>query len=219
MISAIVPTLNAQAELPRCFDSLIPAALSGLVREVIVADGGSTDDTLFIADGAGAHIVQAGKLRSAQLAAGARQAKCDWLLFLQPQTVLEPGWQSEVESFLDRHELERPHAAVFRFALDQFGTMARAREMASALRFFFLRLPGGDQGLLMSRRLYQQIGGYRELGALEDIDIVRRIGRRRLVMLRARAISSSTRFRRAGISALVLSVMKVPTRLLARIYR
>jgi glycosyltransferase involved in cell wall biosynthesis len=219
MISVIVPTLNAQGELPRCFDSLIPAALSGLVREVIVADGGSTDDTLFMADGAGAHIVQSGKLRSAQLAAGAQKAKCDWLLFLHPETVLEPGWQSEVETFLDRTELERPRAAVFRFALDQFGTRARWRELTTALRFFFLRLPYGDQGLLISRRLYQAIGGYREIGALEDLDIVRRIGRRRLVILRARAITGSTRFHRPGVTALLLSVMKVPAHVLARIYR
>ena len=57
MISVVIPTLNVGRKLPRCFDSLITAAVRGVVREVIVADGGSSDETLMIADAAGAHIV------------------------------------------------------------------------------------------------------------------------------------------------------------------
>src|SRR4051812_8684973 len=57
MISVVIPTLNSERALPRCFDSLIPAAVRGVVREVIIADGGSTDGTLGVADAAGAHVV------------------------------------------------------------------------------------------------------------------------------------------------------------------
>ena len=74
MVSVIIPTANAERFLPRCFDSLIAAAVRGVVREVIVADGGSCDATLAIADAAGARIVNAGKRRSDQLAAGAAVA-------------------------------------------------------------------------------------------------------------------------------------------------
>ena len=99
MISVVIPTLNAERLLPRCFDSLIIAAVRGVVREVIVADGGSADGTLAIADAAGAHIVRAGRSRASQLLAGSESARGDWLLFLHPETALEPGWEVEVESF------------------------------------------------------------------------------------------------------------------------
>ena len=72
MISVVVPTHNSQVSLARCFDSLIGATVHGVVKEVIVADGGSNDDTLAIADAAGAHVVRGGKSRASRLAEGAK---------------------------------------------------------------------------------------------------------------------------------------------------
>src|SRR4051812_40823184 len=115
MISVIIPTLNAERLLPRCFDSLIGAAVRGVVREVIVVDGGSTDTTSMIVDAAGAHMVRSKANRGAQMIDGARIARSDWLLFLHPETALESGWDVEAESFLAQAEMERPRAAVFRF--------------------------------------------------------------------------------------------------------
>jgi glycosyltransferase involved in cell wall biosynthesis len=215
MISVIVPTLNAGNVLPRCFDSLIAGAVSGVVREVIVADGGSADDTLAIADAAGAHLVKAGKTRAAQRTAGAGAARSDWLLFLHPETALETGWEVEAESFLSRATPER--AASFRFALDDFGGEARRTEFGVALRCWLLGLPYGDQGLLISKRLYQRIGGYRALASGEDADLVRRIGRRRLVMLRARAINVAGATDRWVHARTLLHALRVPSRVVAKI--
>lgn len=218
MISVIVPTLNADRHLARCFDSLIPAAVRGVVREVVVADGGSTDETLAIADAAGARIVEAPRIRSAQLAAGAVAARSDWLLFLLPETALEQGWDAEVESFLGQAMPERPQAAVFRFALEDFGARARRNEAKAALRCALFALPYGDQGLLISKRLYQKIGGYRQLATMEDADIVRRMGRRRLVVLRARAVNAARPARSAlrGLALTLLCALRVPSRVLAK---
>jgi glycosyltransferase involved in cell wall biosynthesis len=219
MISVVIPTLNAERQLPRCFDSLISAAVRGVVREVIVADGGSADGTLVIADAAGAHIVRAGRSRGAQMAAGAEAARGGWLLFLQPQTALEPGWEVEVESFLSQAMPERPQAAAFRFALEDFGAPARRAETRAALRSWLLALPYGDQGLLMPRRLYKKVGGYRDLARLEDADIVRRIGRRRLVLLRSRALNSA-RMRQGWLKPLALSLLhllRVPSSVMAKL--
>ena len=102
MISVVIPTDNSQHLLPRCFDSLITAAVRGVVREVIVSDAGSSDGTLTIADAAGAHIVHSRKGRGAQMIDGVAKAKSDWLLFLHPQTALEPGWEVEAESFVSQ---------------------------------------------------------------------------------------------------------------------
>ena len=75
MISVVIPTLNAAATLPKCFDSLMGAALHGLVREVIVVDGGSSDDTRAIADAAGARFLESERGRGQQLAAGSHAAR------------------------------------------------------------------------------------------------------------------------------------------------
>ena len=218
MISVIVPTLNDEQLLPRCFDSLIAAAVRGVVREVIVADGGSNDATLAIADGVGAHIVHAGKGRGARLMAGAAAAKSDWLLFLHPGTVLERGWDSEAQSFIDQALLERPRAAVFRFALEDFGGAARRAETKAALRSVLLALPYGDQGLLVPKRLYDRVGGYRALARMEDADIVRRIGRRRLVRLRARAVNAirPPKSTLRGLALGLLHAIGIPAVVLAR---
>jgi glycosyltransferase involved in cell wall biosynthesis len=218
MISVIIPTLNAERSLPRCFDSLIAAAVRGVVREVIVADGGSADATLEIADAAGAHIVQTKKGRGLQLAAGAAIAKSDWLLFLHPDTALEQGWENEVESFIGQSAIERPRAAVFRFALEDFGATARRAEAKASVRTVLFALPYGDQGLLLPKRLYQKIGGYRALADMEDADIVRRVGRRRLVGLRSRAINMARPPKSAlrGMALTLLHTLRVPSRVLAR---
>jgi glycosyltransferase involved in cell wall biosynthesis len=219
MISVIIPTANAERLLPRCFDSLIPAAVRGVVREVIVADGGSSDATLMIADAAGAHIVHSRANRGAQFADGARIARSDWLLFLRPETALETGWDVEAESFLAQAEMERPRAAVFRFALEEFGGEARRAEMLANLRAALFALPYGDQGLLIPKRLYLKLGGYRALADMEDADLVRRIGRRRLISFRARAVNVARPKQSVlrGAALTLLHKLRVPSRLLANL--
>lgn len=219
MISVIIPTANCERLLPRCFDSLITAAVRGVVRDVIVADGGSSDETLAIADAAGAHILHSSNARSQQLIDGAAKARGDWLLFLHPQTALETGWEVEAESIIDQAMMERPRAAYFRFALEDFGGEARRAETRAALRTAIFALPYGNQGLLIPKRLYQKIGGYRALAQMEDADMVRRIGRRRLVGLRARAINVP-RVPNSGLRDFTLTLLhalRVPSRVVAKL--
>src|SRR5271170_726989 len=206
MISVVVPTANSERLLPRCFDSLIAGAVRGVVREVIVSDAGSTDNTLVIADAAGAHVVHAHNNRSEQMIKAAAVAKSDWLLFLHPQTALEAGWEMEAESFIGQAVMERPRAAVFRFALVDFGGEARRAEAKANLRTALFALPYGDQGLLIPKRLYLKLGGYRTLADVEDADLVRRIGRRRLVFLRSRAINI-TRPQKGVLRGLALTLL------------
>jgi glycosyltransferase involved in cell wall biosynthesis len=219
MISVIVPTENSERLLPRCFDSLIAGAVRGVVREVIVSDAGSADGSLAIADAAGAHVVHSRKNRGVQMADGAAIAKSDWLLFLHPETALEAGWEMEAESFISQAMMERPRAAVFHFALEDFGGEARRAEAKAALRTALFALPYGDQGLLIPKRLYQKLGGYRALADVEDADLVRRIGRRRLVSLRARAVNVARPHKGAwrGLALTLLHALRVPSRVLARL--
>jgi len=206
MISVVIPTLNAETGLTTTLAALVPAAVQGVVREVIIADGGSGDGTAQIADMAGAHLIRSAPGRGLQLAAGAAKARANWFLFLHADTVLETGWERDAGAFIERVDGgERPLAAAsFRFALDDYGLRPRLLETSVGLRCAMLRFPYGDQGLLIPRRLYNQLGGYRPLPLMEDVDLVRRLGRRRLVMLRACAVTSAIRYKRDGYSARVL---------------
>lgn len=228
MISVVIPTLDAEPTLADALGALIPAVVEGLVREVIIVDGGSTDRTLRIADATGATIVATAAGRGRQLRAGAATARSPWLLFLHADTVLEAGWVREVGHFIERVEGGRwpAAAATFRFALDDLGIMPRVVEAGVALRSGVLKVPFGDQGLLIPRTLYDAIGGYREMPLMEDVDIVRRLGRRRLRVLRSRAVTSAVRYRRDGYATRIvrnlgcqmLYTVGVPAATLKRLY-
>lgn len=228
MISVVIPTLNAESGLAACLSALVPATVDGLVREVIIVDGGSTDRTLSVADQAGARIIKSPPGRGRQLQDGAKAARFSWILFLHADTVLEPGWEREVGAFVERVGVgQRPEAAaVFRFALDDLGFLPRLVEWGVAVRASAMRLPYGDQGLLIPRQLYDRIGGFRDIPLMEDVDLVRRLGRARTIVLRATAVTSAIRYKRDGyaprvarnLACLVLYYLHVPPRLIARIY-
>lgn len=228
MISVIVPTLNAEAGLPRTLAALVPAAIDGIVREVIIVDGGSTDATPRIAEATGAHFIAAEQGRGQQLAAGATAAKGPWLLFLHADTTLEGGWEREALELMRAVELgaREDTAAVFRYALDDRGLWPAYLSAVVRLRCLIFRIPYGDQGLLISKRLYNGVGGFKPMALMEDVDLVRRLGRRRVAFLRARAVTSAKRYRSEGyvprmlrnLACLGLYYLRVSPRVLTRIY-
>ncbi len=197
MISVIIPAFNAAAHLPGVLGALVPGVTQGLIKQAIVADGGSTDETGAIAEAAGCEIVTTEKGRARQLIAGAAAARADWLLFLHADTVLAPAWVAEVERFMAAPQAEA-RAATFRFAFDDASAPARRVAFWARLRGHALKLPYGDQGLLISRAFYDLVGGYRPLDLMEDVDLVRRIGARRLTLFQTEAVTSADKYRRDG---------------------
>ena len=228
MISVVIPTLNSERDLGPTLAGLIPAAVEGLVRDVVIADGGSTDRTLKIAEGSGADIVSTTRGRGTQLAAGARRAKSNWLLFLHADSVLEAGWEKPVQTFIARIErgLAKDAAAAFQFKLDDTGFAPRLLEHLVGLRSRLLKLPYGDQGLLISRRLYDEIGGFAPIAIMEDVDFVRRLGRDRIAILDAKAVTSPERFQKDGylrrsarnLLCLALYISGTPLERIERLY-
>ena len=198
MLTVVIPTLDAEDRLPACLSALVPAAVEGLVKDVIIVDAGSSDATAKIADAAGAVFLQSKKGRGAQMAAGAEIAKGDWLLFLHADTVLESDWDSEVRKLFEQMDKGRFRgrdvAAAFRFVLDDFGFWARTLEKLVGWRCFFFRLPYGDQGLLISRAHFDRLGGFPDWPLMEDVHLVRKIGGRNIVFLRSAAVTSPARY-------------------------
>lgn len=206
MISVIIPALNAERHLPATLTVLVPPAVTGIVREVIVVDGGSNDRTRQIAEFSGADIIRSEPSRGSQLAQGAARARFPWLLFLHADAVLEDGWEREAVDFIHRVDVgDHPRAAAaFRFKIDDKGLAPRVLEGIVRARCSLLKVPDGDQGLLVSRRLFDEVGGYKALPVMEDVDIVRRLGRKRIAILRADATISAERYRRDGYLARIL---------------
>src|SRR5262249_42277403 len=153
-ISVVIPTLDAGEELPGALGSLAGSEMPGygLIREIIVSDGGSEDGTVAIADAAGARVVSGCRGRGPQLSAGAAAATAEWLLFLHADSRLTPGWEAAVETFMAASGAAE-RAGYFAFALDDADPAARRLERIVAWRCRALRLPYGDQGLLIARTL------------------------------------------------------------------
>jgi rSAM/selenodomain-associated transferase 2 len=222
-VSVVIPTLEAASELPATL-----AALAGvpMIREIVVADGGSADDTVALARAAGARTLIAARGRGTQLAAGAAAASGDWLLFLHADCRLAPGWEAAVATFVTAPGAEG-RAGYFAFALDDRSPAARRLERIVAWRCRVFGLPYGDQGLLIARSLYQEVGGFAALPLMEDVEFARRLGRGRLAPLGAPLHASARRYREEGyirrplrnLLCLALFFMRVPPRHIARLYR
>ena len=229
VLSIVIPTLNAAgvlgATLAHVAAGIARLGERGVPVEVVVADGGSADGTADEARRHGARLVAAEAGRGRQLAAGAQAAAGVWLLFLHADTRPAPGWEDEVGAFVAARA-SRGRAAVFRFVLDDRGLAPRLLERLVALRCRVFALPYGDQGLLIHRSLYDALGGFRPLPLMEDVDLVRRIGRRRLVYLATPALTSAVRYRRAGyaprmvrnLCCLLLFSLGVRAETVARLY-
>ncbi len=219
-LSVIIPALNAAQTLAATL-----ASLEGS-DEVIVADGGSSDATRELAAARATRIVITPAGRGQQLAAGADAALGDWLLFLHADTTLEKDWKRAVDSFVT-DPANRNRAATFRFALDDESVEARRLERLVAWRAETLALPYGDQGLLIEREFYRALGGFRPMPLMEDVDLIRRVGRHRLVTLPISARTSAVRWKTEGwvarsvrnVTCLSLYFLGVPPRLLYWIYR
>jgi rSAM/selenodomain-associated transferase 2 len=217
-VTVVIPALNAAGTLDATLASL------GAVAEVIVVDGGSADDTRLVATRSGATVIEAPRGRGAQLAAGIAAAREPWLLLLHADTRLQGGWREAAAA----HMAAGPdRAGYFRFALNTAEPKARRLERMVAWRCRVLALPYGDQALLIHRDLLRDVGGMRALPLMEDVDLIRRLGRRRLALLDGVALTSPLKWHRDGwyrrsarnLCCLALWFLGVPPRRIVRFYR
>lgn len=188
-ISVVIPTLDAAVTLPGCASSLFEGIEAGLIRELIVSDGGSSDDTLSVADAIGAEIVTGPASRGGQLRRGCARARADTLLILHADTQLAPGWVGPVAL-----QLQTGQAGYFDLRFDRGGAIVSGW---ANLRSRRLGLPYGDQGLLVPRALYDRVGGFRDQPLMEDVAMARAL-RGQLQRIGHEAITSAEKYRRQG---------------------
>lgn len=188
-VSVVIPALN-EAENLR---DLLLGIVAEEPHEILVADGGSTDDTVAVAESFGARVVQAGRGRGRQMNAAARVATGEHLLFLHADTEPPENFPSLVAQTLGRAAIT---AGAFQFQLREPVTGGALIEWGVALRCALRQLPYGDQGLFMRRALFQSLGGFREWPSLEDLDMVRRLrALGRIAIIPEAAATSSRRWR------------------------
>jgi glycosyltransferase involved in cell wall biosynthesis len=193
MLSVVIATENSERILGQTLAALVPGAMAGLVSEVILADAGSRDGTVMIAEsaGAGCRIEAAPALLGHRLKRAAGSARAAWLLFVRPGLVLDSTWIEEVSRFIQASELgahAKAHAAAFRppGEADTFAAM-----LAEGLSLIVAALggrPRARQGLLISKAHYERLGGHRGEDADPENSFLRRIGRRHIVLLRSRTM-------------------------------
>ncbi|APX89332.1 glycosyl transferase [Brevirhabdus pacifica] len=193
-VSVILPTLNAAPTLPATLGALGEGLSAGLIREVILSDGGSGDATGTIAEQAGATFIKGPAGRGGQIARGVAAAGGDWFLVLHADSLLQPGWSRAV---LDHLGTAPDCAGHFRLSFDADGAAPRLVAGWANLRARALGLPFGDQGLLLPRALLDRVGGYPEIPLMEDVSIARAL-RGHLRPLEAMIVTSAARYREEG---------------------
>ena len=187
MLSVIIPTDGVEPAAVATLAALVPGATAGLVREVLLVDRAGSSAIERMADVTGCRFLPFEGSRAAAMAAGARQARSPWLMFLHAGAVLESGWIEETSQFIQVVSGSgRPRAGIFRYARSPYAESS----LGDGLRFVARMIagPSADQGLLIARDHYEQLGGHAPEARRSEARLLRQLGRSSRTLLRSRII-------------------------------
>jgi len=191
-ISVIIPALNESTNIKETIHRA-----QGVDAEIIVVDGGSTDDTVKQATKAAARVEISPPGRAVQQNWGASIAKGHVFLFLHADTHLPDDYISHVfETLMD------PGIALgaFRFKTDFEKPLMKIIEFITNIRSRYLKLPYGDQGLFMRSSVFESAGGFPEVPIAEDLFLVRRLFKQgNICIAPVYAVTSARRWRTLGL--------------------
>jgi hypothetical protein len=186
MLSVIIPTEGVEQPAVATLAALVPGAASGLIREVLLVDRAAGNGAIErVADVAGCRFLRFEGTHAAALAAGARQARSPWLMFLHAGAVLDSGWIDETVQFIQRVSVgDRPRAGIFRYARSPYADI----RLRDGFKFVARMIsgPSADQGLLIAREHYDRLGGYAPDGRRAEAKLLRQLGRSSRTLLRSR---------------------------------
>jgi hypothetical protein len=187
MLSVIIPTEGVEQSAVATLAALVPGAAAGIVREVLLVDRSDTDVIERVADVAGCRFLASKGTRVEALAAGARQARGPWLMFLHAGAVLDSGWIEETTQFIQTvANSGRPRAGIFRYARSPYAD----RRLRDGFKFVARMVtgPSTEQGLLIARDHYERLGGYASNNRRSEARLLRQLGRSSRTLLRSRIV-------------------------------
>lgn len=191
-ISIVIPTLNSQNTVRKTLASLFEGIEAGIVRELIVVDGGSTDETREIVEECGGKFISSAASRGYQLKKGVNLAKGDFIFALHSDSVLEPGWSEIVKKYFNKDA-----GYYCKLSFDIIHPLASMTSTWANARSLIFNLPYGDQGLLIPRKLLMENGSYSPIPIMEDVELALRF-KGKLFGMPIVITTSSRKYRKNG---------------------
>ncbi|MFN6497997.1 MAG: TIGR04283 family arsenosugar biosynthesis glycosyltransferase [Nostoc sp. DedQUE01] len=192
-ISIIIPTLNEAANIKEA----IATTQARINIEFIVVDGGSSDDSVEIAQSLGVKVISSSVGRAVQMNAGAVAASGEILLFLHADTRLPAGFDEMICTALQQPGIV---AGAFNLRIDASLLSLRWVELGVKWRSHFCQMPYGDQAIFLTKALFQQIGGFAELPIMEDFELMRRLkAMGRIAIISTPVVTSARRWLQKGV--------------------
>ncbi len=220
-ISIIIPTRNEADSIGK----FLPELVSTPGVDVLVVDGGSTDNTVAVVKSLGVQVLSADTGKAAQMNTGAEAAQGDILLFLHGDTRLAPGF---VEQVIDALSQPGVAAGAFKLAIDGKGFGLRIIEWLANFRARIMQMPYGGQGIFITTDMFSTVGGFPALPIMEDFELMRRLKRKGgIKILALPATTSARRWRKLGVlrttlinqAIIIAYLLGVPPKKLADWYR
>jgi rSAM/selenodomain-associated transferase 2 len=224
-LAIVVPVLNEAANIPALCAQLQRIAPSA---EVVLVDGGSTDDTVRLARAEGMQVVLASRGRARQMNAGANATQAPHLLFLHADTQLPELALALVQDALQQRALQQHAWGRFDVRIQGQAKMLRVVAFLMNWRSRLTGIATGDQAMFMTRQAYDKVQGFRDQPLMEDIEMSSALKRISPPMcLRQQVLTSGRRWEQRGVWRTVVLMWRLrlaywlgtPAEVLARAYR
>ena len=192
-VSIIIPVLNEVGTIAK----IISTAQTGKNVEIIIVDGGSNDGTIEVVKSLDVKLIYSLPGRSVQMNFGAKLATGNILLFLHGDTFLPLNFDE-----LLREIIAKPNIIAGAFELGIRGRKRSLRivEIMVNWRSRYLQMPYGDQGIFLSAKVFEEVGGFPEIPIMEDFELIRKLKKRGQIAISSKPVlTSGRRWQQLGI--------------------
>ena len=191
-VTVVIPTYNSEKTIENTLNSICK-----YFNKIIIVDADSCDLTIQMSKKYNIKIIKSLKGRGPQLILGAEHASTDWIFFLHSDTIIKKNNIIDINQFIT-NTLNNNKAASFKIKFNTNNIWSNLLSKLVNIRSKYLKLPYGDQGLLISKSFYKNIGGYKNIPIMEDVEIIRAIGFRNIKILNSYIITDAARFENQG---------------------